>query len=109
VKRPNRLRVGSRRYIISEGDPQMLGAAQAAALVQHSTGVIVYDPEYAAECIAESLLHEALHCCFNDSGINLDREKEEWIVSTLSPRLAALIADNPKFFEYLLAELVRKK
>lgn len=109
MKRPNRLRVGSRRYIISMGDPHMLGAANAAALVQHSTGTIVYDPEFAPESIAESLLHEALHCCFADSGINLDREKEEWIVSALSPRLAALIADNPKFFEYLVAELVRRK
>lgn len=54
---------------------------------------------------AETLVHEILHGCIEDSGISLPEKKEERLIRALSPRLAAFMADNKDVVREILKAL----
>jgi hypothetical protein len=50
----------------------------------------------------ETLLHELLHCCVLQSGLQCDYDEEERIVASLSPLILQVLRDNEDIVEYLL-------
>ncbi len=53
--------------------------------------------------VAETLLHELMHCCWNESPLRVHdvKEWEELVVSGLTPWLLDLLRRNPDLVAYL--------
>lgn len=101
------IKVGYRTYRIlpwEEGD-----AAENNRLgeISYRAGEIRINDGRAPQERAETILHEILHALLYDSGMNLDREEEEKVVSVLAPRLTALFHDNPNEIRALVETLGR--
>jgi hypothetical protein len=66
------------------------------------TGTIVLDTTVPLRVQQESLLHELLHAIVKQTGMNLDEDKEETLIRTLSPFILMMIRRNPdlvRFFQ----------
>ena|ERR1051325_1486693 len=67
---------------------------------------IAVGSDQAPEMERDSVLHEAIHACFAQTPMfeNSDEgyKHEERIVQSLTPRLLALLRNNPEFVEYLM-------
>ncbi len=48
------------------------------------------------------LVHELMHACLHETGLDLDKEDEERFIVALSPRLLDALQSNPTIVSYLL-------
>ena len=103
MKRPVNVRVGVHTYRLvfdrdamnaasAEHGDRLLGRCDTEALV------IVADDRQAGSQLAETLVHEVLHACFDLIGATEDvsSDVEERLVRRLAPVVAGVVADNPK-------------
>lgn len=67
--------------------------------------IIRIDADRPHTAVAETLWHEAMHCAWNHTGLNLGLEEddEEKIVTAISPLLFELLRRNPDLVAYLTA------
>ena len=65
---------------------------------------ILMDPDSPAQVYYETLLHESLHAIWNQTFLatKYSSAEEEDIIYTITPRLVALLRDNPKLVEELM-------
>ena len=99
------LRIGAKTYAIQPTSPAVLADDARQADVCHRTAVIRVASEGSAPHLASLIVHESLHALFDDTGIDLPPAEEERMVSVLTPRLTAFLADNPAAVRELLSML----
>lgn len=65
---------------------------------------ILMDPDSPPMVYAETLFHETLHAIWNQTFLatKYSSQEEEDIIYTLTPRIVALLRDNPKLVEELM-------
>jgi hypothetical protein len=63
------------------------------------------DTHRPSSVVAETLLHETLHACWNQAGLNEqhDGDAEERAVVALAPLLLDVLQSNPTLIRYLTA------
>jgi hypothetical protein len=69
--------------------------------------VIRLDPDRPHTAIAETLLHETIHCCWNHTALSIDTTDdttEERTVTALAPLILTLLRSNPDLVAYLTAD-----
>lgn len=98
---PHTVRIGAIRYTIELVDRAELGDYGRVGECNVNTATIRVADNRPDAVLAETLIHEVLHALFHDIGLDWEAEDEERMVERMSPRLAALIGDNPALFEYL--------
>jgi len=106
MQRPSEISVGATAYaVVYSRKESMVESAKAARSLfghtNHSTLTITIDDEVAEPVIRDTLLHEAMHCIWQDAGIRDLELTEEDLVGCLTPRLIALLQDNSELVEYL--------
>lgn len=75
----------------------LVGEADTSALV------IRLDDRLAESALAETLLHEVLHCIWDQTPLRvMDDDLEESIVSAFAPPLLDVLRSNPKFASWLM-------
>jgi hypothetical protein len=99
--RVDSVRIGAVNYAVLETDAAELIDDGRAADISHAHHRIRVANQLPEARQAHLLIHEILHGLFDDSGINLDREREEQLVEALTPRFTALLADNRGAIEAL--------
>ena len=102
LKPPKKVRVGPFVYEITP--IKEMGATDQAGGVDLSGQAIIYDPGLHSMQERDTILHELLHCIIFQTPLRktiTDQEEEERLVWTLSPRILALLRDNPQFVKYL--------
>ncbi len=66
--------------------------------------LIRMQPDLAPEFERETLMHELLHACYRTAGIDSTVEREEQIVSGISPFLLDALRRSPGLAAYLLGD-----
>lgn len=89
------LKIGYRTYRLETIDSSAEADNGRTAHVNHRTGVIRLANDQPPARTAFLIVHEALHAMFEDTGIQWEAADEEKMVERLTPRLCALLADNP--------------
>lgn len=75
----------------------------------HKEGIIYIRPGVCREEQKDTLLHEALHCCYHKHGVNLWNVKdkvndlEEYTINVITPWLLLILQDNPELRDYLFS------
>lgn len=109
LKPPTHIKVGAAVYRVKSSKrawKRRLSKSGEAHTTRGATSVhkhtIWTDPSGAEALVRETLLHEVLHALFDDSGwFAEDDENEEAIIRALSPRLYAVLVENPLLVAYL--------
>lgn len=116
VKPPTRLRVGAHVYSVHWDEVSWsrlreredgLGALMGRAA--HHTSEIFIKPDLSPSQKRDTLLHEVMHCIISVGvGVHMANIKdvsdlEEYVVSSTTPWLLAVLRDNPPILAYLLA------
>lgn len=107
MKTPKRVKVGPHVYRIESGGvtADALDQAEAAGMTHVMRSLIRIDTSSSATQAADTLLHEALHAVWSMVGFRSDSilaDKEEEMISRLTPALLGLIRDNPKLVRYMV-------
>ncbi len=76
----------------------------------HGAGLrILYDTRQAPGFLRDSVLHETLHALYQQTGLykatDAEKDAEEQFVASMTPRLLALLRDNPVFVAWLMEDL----
>ena len=87
-------RVNSQR--VKENDSHLVGHIDL-----HAQKISIC-PKQGPDALADTVLHEMLHACFMVSGAPGSSEKEEKIVSILTPILLDTLRRNPDLVDYLV-------
>lgn len=67
--------------------------------------LIRLDPDRPPTSIAETLLHEIVHCCWSLTALRaIEHPDEEQAATALAPWLLAMLRDNPAVVDYLTAD-----
>ncbi len=85
-------------------DDNLSKAANVLGVCQSDDNIIIIDPTSARMVQKETLLHEAMHAMWNQTALDgiYSDEQEEQVVFTLTPRIVALLRDNPAFVKELM-------
>lgn len=107
MKRPDLIWVGALPYAVTyDHDAIRIAAANMQKDIvghsQHHTLQITVDNDVAEQVIRDTLLHEVLHCIWNDAGMVALEMTEEGIISCLTPRLVSVLRVNPELVAYLV-------
>lgn len=94
---PPTVAIGYRLYKIL---PMPLGFEDAG---QHTAGIIHLKSDTPPE-VANTLLHEILHGCYEMGGLK-DNDPEEKVVTVLSNQLCQVIKNNPAIIEFIVSGL----
>lgn len=97
------LKIGAHRFTVGDLDQKEaeVGGCEGYTSVSTDTSIMVAD-HYPEARRAEILIHEIMHALLWDAGLAWnDKNAEKWICR-VSPRVAALFADNPKEIKLLL-------
>lgn len=100
---PKKAKVGPHTYTLRAVE-NLESLTDQTGGVTFSEAVIVYDPAQAHTQLRDTLLHELLHCVIFETPLRKelkDSEEEEKLVWTLSPRILALLRDNPQLVAFL--------
>lgn len=95
---PSRLKIGHLTYSVSVVPGDDMDGAHAD--IDHDKATIRLGDHMAPAVMAEKLVHEVLHGCYDAWQIN-DRWREEKTVEALSPALCAVLRDNPELVKFL--------
>lgn len=101
MKRPYRIKIGPHRY-------KVIGDAKAERHLDHdrlaecdtARAEIRVRPGQAPTQERDSVLHEVLHACWDQTALR-DHDIEEQVVSSLAPILLGVIRDNAEFMRWL--------
>jgi hypothetical protein len=79
-------------------DDQLTKNAGALGATGTDQTYIVLDPSSSRGVLMETLLHECLHAIWTQTALDKEYsdEQEEQVIYTLSPRIMALLRDNPR-------------
>jgi Zn-dependent peptidase ImmA (M78 family) len=101
VVRPKAVRIAGLRVTVVYGDlVTETGEGDGAYLSRQ--GTIAVNRDMGADQERETFFHEVLHACIDQTNLrSTDSEKEEKVVSALSPVLFGFIRDNPRAVAYL--------
>lgn len=107
MRPPKRLSLGAHTFEV-RSDPdtaRLLRDEDSRGDSRPDQLVIRIDTDRPHSAVAETLLHEALHCVWHLTSLRVDNDndQEERTISALSPLLYALLRDNPKLVTYLTA------
>jgi hypothetical protein len=75
-----------------------------AGTVNHHKLQITIDGDMAASMIADTLLHEIMHCCYRVSGLGRGKITEEKAIEHMTPVLLDTLRRNPAVAQYLLED-----
>lgn len=110
AKLPAMVRVGPATYRVTSDAAEHAKACQRVGdgLLGSTTFkscVITIDPDQAHDCKTDTVLHEVLHCVTQMAGLLSEwgEEKDEAVVTRLTPVLLGVIRDNPDLISYLKA------
>ena len=108
MKPPAKVKVGPHTYTVVvdrsaidrlsvEGGDRRLGECDAQRLT------ITVDPDQAPSQLADTLVHELLHACFDliGAGEDVTGDVEERLVRRLAPVVVQVVADNPRLVAWL--------
>lgn len=106
---PDLLHLGCHEYTVnaSEEAAEWLRQNERRGEAFPDKLLIRIDPAGPHTIIAETLLHEMLHICWDHAALNeLDQlsQHEEHIVDALTPLILQLLRRNPDLADYLLEE-----
>ena len=73
-------------------------------LTDHKTQEVLLKPGQAPDTLADTVLHEVLHCCWFNSGAasKFSKDDEEFAVRSLSPLLLDTLRRNPRLVAFLV-------
>lgn len=111
-KVPEWVQVGPYRYRIT-ATTEAINALRATATdhrddstrvgySDHVKLVITLDPQLPLDLLAETMLHEMMHCCYTAAGRSGETLAEEAVIDTLSPVLLDTLRRNPDVASFLL-------
>lgn len=100
-KMPTRIKVGGHVYRVREWDRADARSRNRWGETSHRDLTIDVDEDCPEPRRKEVLLHEVLHCIFNEWNID-PRDGEEKVVSAMALGLVAVLRDNPKFLRWLV-------
>ncbi len=108
MKRPELVWVGAKPYTVTYSNEKirLKSADRQKGLLgntDHCSLEIIIDDAPVEQVIRDTLLHEVLHCIWEDAGIRDMEMTEEDIVGCVSPRLVSVLRVNPELVEYLVA------
>lgn len=106
---PDALTIGPHRYQVrSDRDTGALLRAEGSNGDSRPCDLLIrIDTERPPSAIAETLLHEALHCAWHQTSFTASpnlSDHEEAIVTALAPLLLGMVRANPDLVAYLVAE-----
>ena len=87
-------------------DPTLGEVTGNAGNTSSTLGVILIDSSQSADMQADTLLHEGLHAGWNQTLLkrSIDPDKEEDIIWQMTPRILAMLRDNPWFTAVILGK-----
>ncbi len=102
---PSAVSLGPHRYTIdsSEETALLLHDEENVGDSRPDRLLVRLDTNRPPTKVAETLLHELMHCCWNESALRVHdvNEWEELVVSGLAPWLLELLRGNPDLVVYL--------
>lgn len=106
---PKQVLVGPHHYkLVCDADAIAKASHRDGSALYGSTDkvklVIVVDPAQARSQLADTVLHESLHCLLALVGADMELEQEERLVRSLSPALLDWLRRNPKLIDWLTEE-----
>lgn len=103
---PTSVQVGPHVYTIRSDDDtvRMLRNDQCAGDSRPDELLIRIDPTRPASAVAETLLHELMHCVWHQAGLTLDHEDaaEERTITSLAPLLLHALRANDQLVAFLV-------
>ena len=104
---PGQIRIGPHTYEIRH-DPETAKRVRAAGHAGNSEAnqlLIQLDTDQPHTQLADTLIHEALHCAWSQTSLPAGlADEEEAVVLALSPLLLGLLRDNPELVAYLTVD-----
>jgi hypothetical protein len=105
---PTSVLVGPYRYAISVDHEAMerirrsdgSGDGHVGSSNHHQLKITI-DGDMAATMVADTLLHEIVHCCYRVSGVGAGKMTEEEAIEHLTPVLLDTLRRNPDVAQYL--------
>jgi hypothetical protein len=105
MKAPKRLLISPFDYKIIYDQDRVKEHDADGIHVQHRQEIVI-GKDQAHEMERDALLHETVHACFAQTPMFENNEEgykhEERVVQALTPRLLALLRNNPEFVKYLM-------
>jgi hypothetical protein len=99
---PKSVRIGALDYKVKTWSPKAADNTGALGLCDRETCKILLKGTLGPQKMAEVLLHEVVHGCFDGAGLRVDLgPHEENIVNGLGYQLLQVIRDNPKLIAFL--------
>lgn len=108
--RPERIKIGHARYAV-EANPDACEAGDAEGLSAGNTLQIIIRNDRPHDALAETLLHEVLHQCLFQAGLDCTRigengltgrDAEEVLVRAMSGTLLGTLRENRDLVTWLL-------
>ena len=103
---PKSVRVGPHVYKVLKDDrtAQALRDESKYGITKVDRLEIHLDPNVAHTQVADTLLHEILHCIWDQSGLREDQSLEESVICSITTELLNVLRSNPKVTKFLLSE-----
>lgn len=100
TKLPSTIKVGAFVYSVEEFSPGVADASDLYGHVNHSTQIIQIDTSKPPERVADTFLHEILHCIYRVWNLPDELQEEDYVVAT-SYGLTTVFRDNPELLPWL--------
>lgn len=107
MKIPAEIRLGSHLYSVrcDTDTARLLRDEDAKGDSRPDHLIIRVDPDRPHTSLAETLLHEALHCVWHQTSLSVDHsEAEEVAVTALAPLILQLLRVNPDLVAFLTGD-----
>ena len=107
MKLPRRLRIGNHRYDVIGDTIGLVGDhAENRGSTVNETLTIAIDARSPLSNQQETLLHEVLHACWDNTAISAHEvdEHQEIVVTALAPPLLAALRANPTLIDFLTGD-----
>lgn len=99
MKPPASVRLGPHRWTIRRGAIDADGELYGRTLERELT--ILLAPTVPSQ-ERDTLLHELLHACWAQTGLDFEDDEQERVVGALAPWLLGALRDNPRLVAFLL-------
>jgi hypothetical protein len=107
MKPPKEIKVGAFTYK-TRFDLEACIAAGTTGFCLPDQSLLIITPANSSDAMRDTVLHEILHGVWNQTGLKIkypDGDPDspgEDIIFQLTPRLMALLRDNPEFVKFLM-------
>ena len=103
MKRPKRLLISPHWYEVKT-DPDLSTKGGVVGTCMTDTQVILIDDQLGSTTEIETVTHEGLHGAWHQTGLakNYTDEQEEEVIWSLTPRIIAMLRDNPEYVMWLM-------